>query len=195
MVRAVAFDLMDTVFRDPFREALEAATGLTLKELFARREPGVYPAFERGELDEDAYWAHYTDAGIAVDPVAFHRVRHDGIEFLPGMRELLDELDGRVVRATASNYPVWVEELAAGPLHGRFEHVVASYHLGVRKPDAVFYERLLARIELPADEVLFIDDRDENVAGAQAVGIASHRFEDEPTLRSWLREQGVSLTA
>ncbi len=195
MVRAVAFDLMDTVFRDPFREALEAATGLSLTELFERREPGVYPAFERGELDEDAYWAHYADAGIAVDPVAFHEVRHEGIEFLPGMRQLLDELDGRIVRATASNYPVWVEELAAGPLKGRFEHIVASYHLGVRKPDAAFYERLLERIELPADEVLFIDDRDENVAGAQAVGIASHHFEDAPTLRAWLSAQGVPLAA
>jgi HAD superfamily hydrolase (TIGR01509 family) len=195
MVRAVAFDLMDTVFRDPFREALEAATGLTLQELFARRQPGVYPAFERGELDEDAYWAHYADAGIAVDPVAFHRVRHEGIEFLPGMRELLDELDGRIVRATASNYPVWVEELAAGPLQGRFEHIVASYHLGVRKPDAAFYERLLAHIELPADEVLFIDDRHENVVGAAACGIASHRFEDAPTLRVWLQDHGVPLAA
>ncbi|MCC5947568.1 MAG: HAD family phosphatase [Nitriliruptoraceae bacterium] len=193
MVRAVAFDLMDTVLADPFREALEAATGLPLVELFARREPGVYPAFERGELDEDAYWAHYADAGIDADPAAFHRVRRAGTGYLPGMADLLDDLEGVVVRATASNYPVWVEELAEVHLQGRFEHVLASCHLGVRKPEARFYEAILDRLALPADEVLFVDDRAENIAGAEQVGITSHRFEDAAVLRTWLIDHGVPL--
>jgi HAD superfamily hydrolase (TIGR01509 family) len=192
-VRAVAFDLMDTVVRDPFREALEAATGLELRELFARRDPDVYPAFERGEVDEAAYWAHYADAGIAVDPDEFHRVRRAGIGLLPGMGELLDELGGRVVRATASNYPSWVEDLVDTHLSGRVDVVVASCHLGVRKPEAAFYTSLLARLGRPADEVLFVDDREVNVAGAEAVGLRAHRFVDAATLRRWLRDQGVGV--
>jgi HAD superfamily hydrolase (TIGR01509 family) len=193
VIRAVAFDLMDTVVRDPFREALEAATGLPLTELFARRDPGVYPAFERGEVDEATYWAHYAAAGIEVDPEAFHRVRRDGIRWLPGMRELLDDLDGVVLRATASNYPTWVEQLAQDHLTGRFEAVVASCHLGARKPDPVFYERLLVRLELPADAVLFVDDRQENIAGAAAIGLRAHRFTDAATLRRWLADQGLPV--
>jgi HAD superfamily hydrolase (TIGR01509 family) len=193
VIRAVAFDLMDTVLRDPFREALEAATELSLAELFARREPGVYPAFERGELDEEAYWAHYADAGIAADPRAFHRVRRAGIRWLPGMQALLDDLDGVVVRATASNYPVWVEQLANDHLRGRFEHVIASCHLGARKPDAVFYERLLGVLRVDAAEVLFVDDREENVRGARAAGIAAHRYVDAPTLRRWIHDRGVEV--
>lgn len=193
MIRAVAFDLMDTVFRDPFREALEAATALPLTELFERREPGVYPAFERGELDEAAYWAHYADAGITADPEAFHRVRRAGIRWLPGMQQLLDDLDGVVVRAAASNYPRWVDQLADDHLQGRFEHIVASCHLGVRKPDAAFYDRLLGRLGFDAHEVLFVDDRAANVKGSEAVGIAAHRFVDAATLRRWIRDHGVAL--
>jgi HAD superfamily hydrolase (TIGR01509 family) len=193
VIRAVAFDLMDTVLRDPFREALEAATQLPLAELFARRQPDVYPAFERGELDEDAYWAHYAEADIAADPEAFHRVRRAGIRWLPGMRSLLDDLDGVVVRATASNYPVWVEQLAEDHLHGRFERVIASCHLGARKPDVAFYDGLLSELGLRAGQVLFVDDREENVRGAEAVGIAAHRYVDAATLRGWIREHGVAL--
>lgn len=190
-VRVLALDLMDTVLRDPFREALMAATGRELAELFALRDPEVYPAFERGELDEDAYWAHYAAAGIDADPAAFHRVRRAGTRFLPGMAELLDDLAGRVERVTASNYPVWVEQVARDHLTGRVERVLASCHLGVRKPDEVFYTRLLAAVGAEAHEVLFVDDRAENVEAARTVGIDAHRFTDAGTLRGWLAGRGL----
>ena len=195
MIRAVAFDLMDTVLSDPFREALQAATGLELEDLFARRDPSVYPAFERGELDEDAYWAHYRAAGIEVDPERFHRVRRAGIGWLPGMPELLDELEGHVLRVTASNYPRWVEDVAADHLDGRFDRVLASCHLGARKPEPDFYRRLLAEIDLPAPAVLFVDDRQANVEAARAEGLAAHRFTGVVPLRRWLREHGIPAAA
>jgi FMN hydrolase / 5-amino-6-(5-phospho-D-ribitylamino)uracil phosphatase len=192
-VRAIAFDVMDTLVHDPFREALVAATGLPLDELFARRRAGVYPAFERGELDEVAYWAHYGEAGITVDADEFHRVRRAGIRWLPGMRALLDDLGGVVLRATASNYPVWIEQLATDHLAGRVDRVVASCHLGIRKPDRGFYIGLLERLGLPAEAVLFVDDREENVRGAIASGLRAHRFSDAATVRAWLVEQGVAV--
>jgi FMN hydrolase / 5-amino-6-(5-phospho-D-ribitylamino)uracil phosphatase len=192
-VRVVAFDLMDTVVRDPFREALEAATGLGLRELFERRDPTVYPAFERGEIDEAAYWAHYETAGITVDPDAFHRIRREGIAFLPGMAELLDELAGLVVRVTASNYPVWVEDLARDHLGSRFERIIASYHLGVRKPDPGFFDRLVEELEVAAGEVCFVDDRHDNVEAARQAGLRAHRFVDVTALRGWLADHGVPV--
>jgi hypothetical protein len=97
-IRAVAFDLMDTVLRDPFREALLAATGVTFQRLVTLRAPHVYPAFECGHLDENAYWAHYADVGVDVDRDTFHRVRREGIHWLPGMRDLLDDLAGVLER-------------------------------------------------------------------------------------------------
>jgi HAD superfamily hydrolase (TIGR01509 family) len=191
MIRAIAFDLMDTVVRDPFREALEAATALDLEELLARRDPEIYPAFERGEIDEDAYWAHYDRAGIAVDPERFHRVRRAGTRWLPGMPELLDDLDGVVLRATASNYSHWVEELAEDLLGGRFDRIIASCHLGVRKPDREFYLAVLERLDLAPAEVGFVDDRDVNVAAARRTGMPAHRYEGTERLRDWLTELGV----
>lgn len=191
MIRAVAFDLMDTVVRDPYREALEAATSLELDELIARRDPEVFPAFERGEISEEAYWAHYERAGIAVDPARFHRVRREGTRWLPGMAALLEDLEGRVLRVTASNYASWVDELADRVLGHRFDRVLASCHLGVRKPDPAFYRAVLARVGLPAAEVAFVDDRSVNVEAAREVGMPALRFTSEPDLRAWLVERRV----
>ncbi len=191
MIRAVAFDVMDTLLADPFREALWAATGLTLDQLAARRPPHVHPAFERGELTEPEYWAAFAHAGIEVDPAAFHRERRARTTWLDGMADLLDDLAGRVVRVAATNYPVWVEELVEHHLDGRVEQVVSSHQLGVRKPDAGFYAGLLDAVELPASQVLFVDDRRANVAGARAVGLGSHRFTDVRSVRAWLAGHGV----
>lgn len=192
-VRVAAFDLMDTVLRNPFREALEAATGRPLAELFARRDPAVYPAFERGEVDEAAYWAHYAEAGIDVDPEVFHRLRREGTTFLPGMAELLDDLDGVLVRVAASNYPVWIEELTELHLGERFERVFASHHLGVRKPDVAFFTRLVEDLGVAADEVLFVDDLQDNVDGAERAGLRAHRFRGADGVRRWLVEHGVPV--
>lgn len=194
-IRLVAFDLMDTVVRDPYREALEAGSGMRLEELL-RRRGGVsdaWPAFERGELTEDAYWRLHAEAGVTIDRDAFHTARRAGYRFLPGMAELLGQLEGQVRRVVATNYPDWIAELTTGLLAGRVDAVHASCHLGVRKPDAAFYRRLLAETGMAPHEVLFVDDREVNVEGARAVGIAAHRFTDVPRLVTWLREAGLDV--
>ncbi len=199
MIRVVAFDVMDTLLTDPFRAALEAATGLTLAELMSRRDPAVYPAFERGELTEEAYWAHHAALGVEVDPAAFHATRRAGTRWRPGMAALLSDLEGRVRRVGASNYPVWIEELITGPLAGVLDEVLASHHLGARKPDHAFYERLLERLGCAAAEVAFIDDREVNVVAAREVGLPAHHVAGDELdaasgIRRWLIDRGVPIT-
>ncbi|MBW3619077.1 MAG: HAD-IA family hydrolase [Actinobacteria bacterium] len=193
MPRVVAFDLMDTVVRDPYREALEAATGLPPAELFSRRDPDAYPALERGDLPEAGYWATYAAAGIPVDVDAFHMARRAGYRWLPGMRPLLEDLDGHTRRVVASNYPTWIDEVAATFLAGVFDDVHASCHLGARKPDEAFYLRLLDALDVEAGEVAFVDDREANVVAAERLGIRVHRFAGADPLRAWLRGQGLPV--
>jgi FMN hydrolase / 5-amino-6-(5-phospho-D-ribitylamino)uracil phosphatase len=194
-IRVVLFDLMDTVLRDPYREALAAATSIPLEELFRRKAPELWPAFECGDLDEAAYWAHWAEDGIEVDREAFHRVRRAETRWVPGMRELLDDLAGVAVRVAASNYPVWVEELARDHLDGVFEHVVASCHLGVRKPDPAFFTGLLERVGARPQDACFVDDRPGNVAAAERLGIRGHVFVGAEELRHWLADKGVGINA
>lgn len=195
VIEAVAFDLMDTVVVDPYRAAIEAATGMAADELIAHRDPGLYPALERGEIDEQAYWQAHRDLGIAVDPDRFHTVRRQLSVFVDGMDHLLDDLAGSVMRATASNYPHWVDELAEQQLAGRFERVIASCHLRVRKPEPEFYEGLADALELEMASIAFVDDRAINVAAAQALGMPAHHFSTVSKVRTWLVDLGVAAAA
>jgi putative hydrolase of the HAD superfamily len=72
-----------------------------------------------------------------------------------------------------------------------FQVALSSCYLGFRKPEAAIYKRALDILGRPAGRILFIDDRTENVDGAEAVGLKALRFEGAEGLRRELRELGV----
>ena len=46
-----------------------------------------------------------------------------------------------------------------------------SYEMGAAKPDPAYFEHIVAALDLPADRLLFVDDRPDNVAAARSVGL------------------------
>lgn len=53
---------------------------------------------------------------------------------------------------------------------------IYSHEVGYLKPREEIYHAALARIEEPAEACVFIDDRPDNVQGAQAVGMHAYTF-------------------
>ena len=47
------------------------------------------------------------------------------------------------------------------------------------KPDVKIYEAFLRKYGLSAEECLFVDDREENVNGAQAAGMNTFQFKGD----------------
>ena len=112
-----------------------------------------------------------------------------------GMAELVGELQERGVALYAlTNFSAEFWE----PFHRReadffacFRDILVSGAEGLVKPDPAIYRLALSRFGLRAEETLFIDDRQENVAAAEALGIRSHLFRDALTLRRDLAAQGL----
>ncbi|MGD0732846.1 MAG: HAD family phosphatase [Terracidiphilus sp.] len=68
---------------------------------------------------------------------------------------------------------------------------LSSCYLGLRKPEPAIYRRALDILGGPAERILFIDDREENVAGASAAGIKAIQFNGAQSLRLELVSLGV----
>ena len=186
---------MDTVIRDPYREAIVAATGLEPREAFRHNDKRCWPELEVGAIDEVEFARRYFAGAphLRFDLEAFHRARRDGYAFLPGMRELLVALRGRVARHVASNYPVWIDEMRATfGFDELFDGVWASCHLRVRKPAPEFYQRMLDAIVTPAGECLFVDDRAANCEAAERAGMRAHLFDGIEALERRLRAEGLA---
>jgi 2-haloacid dehalogenase len=77
---------------------------------------------------------------------------------------------------------------------GRFDPIVLSCDVGICKPDPAIYSLLLQRLSLPGERVLFVDDREDNLAAAAALGIRGHLFREAGELRVDLESLGVMQT-
>jgi putative hydrolase of the HAD superfamily len=58
-----------------------------------------------------------------------------------------------------------------------FDDMLFSAEVGLAKPDRRIYELALDRLQARPAEAIFIDDVQENVEAAQAIGMAGIRFQ------------------
>ncbi len=65
-------------------------------------------------------------------------------------------------------------------LDRHFDHTFYSYEVGHAKPSPEYFRHILAELDLPADQVAFVDDAPANVRAARVVGLraALHRTRD-----------------
>lgn len=68
-----------------------------------------------------------------------------------------------------------------------FEGFLSSCWLGVRKPSRLIFERALQIVQARADEVLFVDDRAQNLQPAAALGMQTHHFIGAEALEASLK--------
>lgn len=73
-----------------------------------------------------------------------------------------------------------------GTLGDLFEEVFVSGELGTVKPDAAIFRHVLDTLGVAPERMVFIDNKEENVRGAEAVGIAGHVFTTAVDLRAYL---------
>ncbi len=95
----------------------------------------------------------------------------------------LDSLKERGLKIyLLSNYPKSIfalhEEKGKFTFIDKIDGKVVSGFIGMVKPDAEIYEHLMDKYGLKAKECVFIDDRDENIDSAKALGMMGIVFKN-----------------
>ncbi|WP_161882112.1 HAD family hydrolase [Deinococcus alpinitundrae] len=192
MIQAVLFDRDDTLsVMDAGKYPLAAAWaqreyGVDEKKVLRVMQQHWQRAFgEWWDLrtldDERAFWAEYA-RGLAAD---LSLSEAQGEAFLtqfpyqvfmkaaPGAREVLEALRTRglkigVLSNTLPN--IWPTLEAIG-LAGLIDVALSSCALGIHKPELEVFRLAAHELGVACDEVLFLDDKPENVVAARAVGM------------------------
>ncbi|WP_431279812.1 HAD family hydrolase [Leifsonia poae] len=73
-----------------------------------------------------------------------------------------------------------------GTLGDLFEQVFVSGELGTVKPNADIFEVVLGELGIAPEQMVFVDNKEVNVRGAEALGIAGHVFTSAADLRAYL---------
>lgn len=85
---------------------------------------------------------------------------------------------------SAETFPIALERF---DFLGWFDGVVVSGTEKMRKPAPAFYQLLLDRYDVKANEALFIDDNNRNVLAAEKMGIKSIHFTSSEALEEELK--------
>ena len=200
MITWFLFDLGNTLIKLAYERVLGslcADSSISRDELVeVLEEPGGYRDMERGAV---SFWEFYEflcdKAGYRGSIRDFHRTWSDFFDgTISGMEELLERIRERYRVAFLSNSNEVHAEVIPRQFASLFrkdDRFVFSHRFRAAKPDPELFRRALEVIGALPQNVAFVDDLRENVAGARSVGMQAYQFIDAETLERDLRADGL----
>ncbi len=164
---------------------------------FERLHAPAYDAWERGTIDLSTY----LEQTVFTEPRTF--TQEEFYQFLlTGSKKLPDAALGILSELAASGKYLLgaLNNEAPEPNDFRFEHFglsrylafrFSSCYMGLRKPEPAIFLRALDFLNRDPGEIIFIDDRTENVLSASKVGMDAIQFLGAENLRSELKKRGI----
>jgi len=200
-LRAVIFDYGMVLSGPPdpkAHAALMRITGLPAENLdplyWADRH-----AFDEGKLTGEAYWRDILhQAGLTLSPSAVAELMHWDARMWMTLNPAMLAWQGALeasgfLTAILSNIGDSVQQAMEREIKWltRFDVLVWSYQLRMAKPDPAIYRYTLEKLGTQPEETLFIDDRQENVEAATALGMKALLFTTVDQLRADLIAQAL----
>ena len=195
-MKNVVFDLGRVVFaQDPNKSSAE------FKQFFSYVQQTPMPQF----------WVDYDLGASSLDDVVCELSAYRGVEedyarelilLAISRQETIAPTAALIADLKSAGYRLFVlsnmsrefiDYLRKQEVYANFEGDVVSCEVGVVKPMPQIYDILLEKFSLNAAETIFIDDRLENVAAAEAKGITAFHFDRNDYEGSCLRLREMLL--
>jgi 2-haloacid dehalogenase len=111
-----------------------------------------------------------------------------------GSRELVERLAARgvpIFGLTNFSKAFWAQFRPSEAVFDHFTDILVSGEEKLAKPDPAIYRLAEQRFGFAGEELIFADDREENIAGARACGWRVHHFRDTPSFEAELAQLGL----
>lgn len=194
MTPVLILDLGNVVFPlefDGFDSWLASRQQQPMSDFYDHYHP-IYLAYESGQIDTAQFFTNLKqELGVVFEDDEFESMwiscwQRD----MPGMEAMLIKYK--------DHYPIHVLS-NTNDLHmrnffktksilGHFDRTFLSHELQCAKPNLAIYQKVTQALAVPAESILFFDDKIENVEGARAVGWKSEVFVDAVVAEErWLK--------
>ena len=201
-LRAVLFDFGMVLSTSPVASAHETLLEISAlqADIFDRHYWAHRHAYDEGKFTGESYWQQVaSDAGInlcdqqirdliAADISMWSGINAPMLEWArsvgnAGLRTgILSNIGFELATAMENNFP-WVAE---------FKYTIWSCREAIAKPDPEIFRRAQEKLQVVPQEILFIDDREENIRAAREFGFLGILFKDVDQLKRDLKEQGLT---
>ncbi|QDS91174.1 Alpha-D-glucose-1-phosphate phosphatase YihX [Rosistilla ulvae] len=162
----------------------------------AMYDSGIEDLLESGQIEEpeflDRLFSSVGHSAAAADVLeAMSAMFRLNTSMLPVVSRLVSEgVPMGILSNTCRPHWDWIMRQNYGLLRLIGTPAALSYEIGCMKPDPKIYHAAAELAGCAADQILFIDDRIENVQGATACGWRAIHYIDTPTLIEDLRAMG-----
>ena len=166
-------------------------------EDFQYRHEETVGAFESGQISLD----EYLDVTVFCAPRPFSRGEFERFMFglstpFPEsirMAQAVKQCGARMATLNNESRELNEYRIERFGLRHIFDVFFSSCWLGVRKPTGQIYERVIGMLQAAPPRTLFIDDREQNLAPARAVGLQTIHFRDARQLAADLVKLGFTV--
>lgn len=156
-------------------------------------------AYDRGTLSGIAYWQKVADELhrplsanslnelLEADNELWTQPNQPMIEWAAALQRagiktgVLSNIGDAMEAGIRARFP-WLEE---------FAHHTFSHRLGIAKPDLAIYQHAAEGLGVPANAVLFIDDREENIAAAREAGMTTVQYSTHERFVEQMQQLGL----
>ena len=185
-IKAVIWDLAGVVLhtvKGTFNTLLAERLDAPLTEIDRLMLSKENELWDIDEIDDDTYYTFLLkELKMPMEKKAVLRkfvvddfyIDQDMLTYIKNLREL-------VTTMLLTNFPSHVHDFFKSDwiVDGAFDHLIASCDIKLIKPDPAIYTLALDRLNLEAEECVFIDDREVNVNAAQKLGINGVVFQSK----------------
>jgi|Deesub1362A_J573_1020465.scaffolds.fasta_scaffold00165_29 putative hydrolase of the HAD superfamily len=185
MIKAVVFDFGGVLAEEGFKEGIKAlARKMSLNPdiVFRTADELMYKTgYVLGMSNESAFWNALrqntgiigSDKELRKEILKRFKLRTDMIKFVQGLKA------SGMVTAILSDQTNWLDEInQKTPFYHHFDYIFNSFKLKKGKRDPSVFIDVCNVMGFKPEEVLFVDDRIENIKRAKDVGLKTLHFID-----------------
>ncbi len=167
--------------------------GLGLDQYFDAID-SIYVKSMEGRVDKkevlDTFSKHLGFSKSKIEKTYYNLYKH----YLKDNKQLFEQAfelkkQGYKIAILSDQWHLSKEALLSKKNSKKFDEVVLSCDVGVRKPDLEIYKIILKRLKLKGEEVLFIDNQPWNIEAGKKLGIKGIIFKNNKQMFKQLFEQ------
>jgi putative hydrolase of the HAD superfamily len=195
MIRGIIFDYGNVIAEfhpERFLAAIAPRSSLSpseLKRLFYH-DASLVVHYESGMIDSEEFFRRVVEAcRLKISQEEFHLAFTNIFTPIPATQSLIKRLKPHFKLGLLSNTNPWhyEAEIATLEVFPLLDAVTLSYEVGAMKPAEKIYRDALGKLQLKADECVYIDDIAENVEAARRLGMHAIQYVSHEQLLASLR--------
>jgi putative hydrolase of the HAD superfamily len=154
-------------------------------------------AYDRGDLTGRQYWRQVAgptlpesaiDQLIAADTALWTQPNQPMIDWAIALQRagirtgILSNIGDEMMHGVLATFP-WLSG---------FHHRIWSHSLNLAKPEPAIYDHAAAGLETPPENILFLDDRADNIAAATQAGMQTLLYSTHADFEQRMRDRGLA---